>query len=510
MPERHRTFLGAGILLIVAAVACNELLLARLFSDDGHLGLPLRVAVWVFELALFSGGMFLVTNRKRLPFKLLTADRRALETILGAGILPRILFFLFQQPGNNDPHIEVVRYIVEHGSIPTAEKLVDAFHPPLYYLMAAPLAMLGPDKLVQCLSLALSLVNLWLLYSIISRTKLLRTYEGRCHALLLTALLPQFVIFGNFISNDALTFPLGTLMFLLSFRYIDTPSWKSLGLLGLGFGCGLLTKGFFLIWLPLALSVVLVVGIARSVPLKRQALAVGCFLLIGITIGSYKYVENTVHFGRPVLDNSVLKQGWIKFQQGTYQGPASLYDINVLKLVRYPFWSEHTSHSIPLLLYGTFWYGYIPYESNFSATRESPLTAVPRAIYLFGLGPTVLLALGVLSWLRRSRPFRFFSSKEPEEFRLHIRQALLVLTLLLNLVMVLIWGLKHDAWSFFQARLLFPSFLSFAVLYGAGYESFLAGREGVFSLLRGTVYIQYLLLAGYSAIELGVCALNTV
>ena len=32
------------------------------------------------------------------------------------------------------------------------------------------------------------------------------------------------------------------------------------------------------------------------------------------------------------------------------------------------------------------------------------------------------------------------------------------------------WGMKHDAWSFFQSRLVFPSFLSIAFGLGFGYE----------------------------------------
>jgi 4-amino-4-deoxy-L-arabinose transferase-like glycosyltransferase len=81
--------------------------------------------------------------------------------MLPVGILLRIVVFLFVAPINNDDHGEVVRLLVERGRFPALWDTLQAQHPPLYYLMAAPfLRATGSYKGVQLLSLAFSIATL--------------------------------------------------------------------------------------------------------------------------------------------------------------------------------------------------------------------------------------------------------------------------------------------------------------------------------------------------------------
>ena len=67
-------------------------------------------------------------------------------------------------PINNDDHGEVVRLLLQRGRMPTLWDTLQAQHPPLCYLLAAPLLRLtGGNKGVQLLSLVCSIATLLVL-----------------------------------------------------------------------------------------------------------------------------------------------------------------------------------------------------------------------------------------------------------------------------------------------------------------------------------------------------------
>ena len=191
-------------------------------------------------------------------------------------------------------------------------------------------------------------------------------------------------------------------------------------------------------------------------------------------VGSYKYAENYARFGTPFVSNDDIEQPWIADQGGTIQGWRSFVDVDVSKLVRRPSVSEETRHSVPLLLYGTFWYAYIDPESSFNATRARPLRMLPPALHLAGVIPTLVGFLGLAVALRSilsglSRAWR--RTVPADAFLGWLECGVLAGTLLAQVGLVVVWGVRHDAWSFFQARLVFPSFLAIAILFGLGLEA---------------------------------------
>jgi len=88
-----------------------------------------------------------------------------------------------------------------------------AYHPPLYYLMAAPiLEVYGTEKAVQFLSLCLSIGSLVILYILVFKSGLIRGRLPQLYSFLVVCFLPQFVTDTLWVSNDTLAIFLGALI----------------------------------------------------------------------------------------------------------------------------------------------------------------------------------------------------------------------------------------------------------------------------------------------------------
>ncbi len=497
-----KTVFGVGLLLITLGILLNEWLLVTFFSHDGAIEASTRIAIWSFDFLMILTGLLLLKYRNRISTNIFLEGDNSLKMILAGGILLRIIVYIFLGPHNNDNHFGVIEFVANNGAFPTPDLFGQAYQPPLYYFIAAPLAMLGSPKIVQLLSLVLSIANLGLLYHLIRTTKLLRDLGARRHVLLFAVLLPQFVIFSNFVSNDSLAFLFGTLIFIQAFRYIDRPTRANLFILSLILGVALLTKGTFLAFVPVLLALVVMTLFRQKAGVKQHLVALGIFSSIALTLGSYKYIDNTMNYGRPFVGRDEMGHEWVALQQGTYQGLKSIFDVNVIKLARHPSLSEQTKHSLPLLLYGTFWYSHIP-ESNFQATRRYPLSLLPGAIYLLGVVPTLLIVLGAGACFWRNKwPLSSFKSSDTV-FCLRLCEVVVVLISLSSLAVVVIWGLKHDAWGFFQGRMLFPGFFSIVILFGIGYETACRWQPALGKVLNSLLFVTYALLGSYFIVEIG-------
>jgi hypothetical protein len=228
--------------------------------------------------------------------------------------------------------------------------------------------------------------------------------------------------------------------------------------------------------------------------------ALAWFGLLAGLVGGYKFAENYRRFGTPVVSNDELEQAWLVHQQGTWQGPSSLLDVDVSKLVREPWIAESNRHSIPLLLYGTLWWSLID-ESNFEHTRALASGAIPRAIYVLALVPTLLMLVGAGSGLWMACHRACPPSAEEQSFRDRAVALVALLAVAGQSALVLSWGFKHDAWSFFQSRLAFAAFLSVALLLAWGFDA-LAGRARLARAGACAVLCLHLAFAAYYAAEI--------
>jgi 4-amino-4-deoxy-L-arabinose transferase-like glycosyltransferase len=423
-----------------------------------------------------------------------------MRALLYAGVLLRLVLFVPLYPINNDDHFGVIRYILREHALPPSDVLSQAYHPPLYYLLAAPFAALGGVRGAEVLSLLLSIANLWLLARFLDRTDLLERAGTRRHALALAAFLPQFVVFGLFVTNDTLSYLVGTAFLLVAFAYVERPRARSLAAVGATIGVGLLTKGTFLAFLPVAGVLVIAVGWRRRLPLRRVLAHAATCLVLALTLGSYKFVENYERLGRPIVHNLELPGHELFGQRGTIRGPSSFVTFDLPRLVAAPYGQRHVRHSVPMLLYATTWWPYVR-DSNFTRTRQPGWRLVASLLCLAGLVPTALGLVGLARLGARWRNVASVPSLPEAEYRELGMRLTAAGTLLATLGIVVAAGVKYDVWSCFQGRLLFPAILGALLLFAAGFDGVVARRPGTARWLHGAMAAAYLAFGAYYVVE---------
>ncbi len=423
-------------------------------------------------------------------------------SILAMGIVLRLIVFGSIGPLNNDNHLEVIQYIVNQGALPLSTQFNQAYHPPLYHLLASLFLYLsGSVKTVQSLSLILSIGTLALAHGLIRR---LPWISGRVKpwCLALIAFHPQFLTYTLFISNDTLAIFLGMLIFVQCWRFLNAPSLGNHALLGLWLGLGLLTKATFLSFIPPLVLCLLLAGAQGRLGRRSRAMGLACFLLIAAAVGSYKYVENAVYFGHPLLSNLDLNPQWARLQRPTCLGPSSLFDFNLFKLVSRPIVSSSTVHSYPLMLYATFWHSFIP-ESTYRSSL-TPFGIVGSLIYFMAIFPTLLIAIGAAGMMRSSAAIgRLAPEADPTGGlrKKRIFELTALLLLMFNIGLILAAGWKYDVWSVFQSRLFFPSYFAILLMFGRGLD-WAMRRAALDRLARAMLAILFALFAAYFAIEI--------
>lgn len=438
-------------------------------------------------------------RRVALPSDVLPRDG-GIRGLLYAGVLLRVVLFAPLYPTNNDDHFGVITYVLREHALPPSDVLSQAYHPPLYYLLAAPFAALGGVRGAEVFSLLLSVANLWLLARFIDRTQLITRTSTRRHALALAAFLPQFVVFGLFVSNDTLSYLVGTLFLLVAFAYLERPDAKRLAALGAITGIGLLTKGTFLAFLPLAPALVLAVGWRRRLPPGRILSGAALCLALALTLGSYKFVENHRLLGRRVVHNLQLPGFELKHQRGAIQGPASFVDFDLPLLLTAPSSPGRARHSVPTLLYGTTWWSYIR-ESNLTQTRRPGWRWVASLLFLAGLLPTALGIVGFARVLAGSRAVAGLRGLSQDAYLALGGWITAATTFLATLGIVIAAGVKYDVSSSFQGRLVFPATLGALLLFAGGFDG-VAGRWSRSAPgLHGAMAVAYAAFAAYYVVE---------
>jgi 4-amino-4-deoxy-L-arabinose transferase-like glycosyltransferase len=390
------------------------------------------------------------------------------RTLLWAGILVRVVTCLALAPENPDNHSEILDFIVAHKALPHALDLHESYAPPLYYILAAPLlALSGYLKVVQILSLVLAIGNLLVFYDLIYRQRIIENSTAQFFSFLLACFLPEFVTCSLFVSNDCLTFFLSTLSILLVYRFARDPTRKRLVVVALALGLGLLTKQSFLAFVPIWSALVFTFSLQNGVlgALRRTTI----FLIIVVSVGSYKFIENYRYYHDPFVNNMDARPtpAWVVEQRRSYRGWRSFADFDLTKLVASPSVSDLTNGSYPVLLYGTFWYQHNPI-SNFAWL--TPVNRLAQLIYLIATIPTLAFLIGAVGLIRRA-PELMINVQHAANLapKVAIRYASAA-ALVLNLGMLVVTVLKYHVWSIMDARLLYPSLFGGLVIFSSGVE----------------------------------------
>ncbi len=404
-------------------------------------------------------------GRSRRP----RAPLMTLLLILGIGL--RFLVFLGADIENPDPHLEVIQYIAQHHTLPISNVLNQSYHPPLYYVLMAPLWALWPSpQFIHFFSFVLSVINLLLIRRLLDHPLIAPDRMVRAIAFGFACFNEEFVMFSGYITNDTLAFLVGTLVFRAALQYIQTPDSKRLRNLGILIGVAMLTKATFLGVGPcLAVLVFLIESRKHTAKTPNVARALLVFCALWLVIGSYKYVENLITHGRPFVHNLDLHGlTWI-MQRPTWRGWETAYDLDIRAILRQPSIQMGNAPSYPLLMYASAWYPYVGHSFVLTPAFNN-FQWVPKMLYILGIVPTLIYLIGFVTggvWsLREIR-------RPTMDAALSQRRLLAMASLLMvipNVVVVLAAGVKYDVWSCFQSRLCMQSTMPIIMLFALGYD----------------------------------------
>lgn len=427
------------------------------------------------------------------------STKKKLLIILVFGVLLRASVFAYQRPFNLDRHIDAIKYIFENHRIPVAHTVGQSDHPPLYYVLAAMIYPLG-HKAIQFFSLTLSIATLYTIYRLILGLDFIQPAYVKIHCMLLASTLPQFIMISNYVSNDSLSFLLGTLLFSTIWRYIRNPSLKNLVLMAVCEGLGLLTKGAFLSFAPSLIFLILFVESWKKGGVGAAIKPLATFAVIILVLGSFKGMQNMAYHNRIVVMNNELEPAWMEDQRPTYIGLSTFYDINVLKLWSSPTLGEKTRHSFPLLFYSSFWYNYFPIESNFRGGL-SGYGFVGGVIYLLAIAPTLTILYGAATLIQLKKPD--FSGVGLDR---RLFEGLSLSMLISILIPVIHLALKYDIWSWANSRYLMTALFAIILVLNAGLRSIRERNPLLEKIILSVMTLLYLMFIAYYVIEISLVA----
>ena len=449
-------------------------------------------------------GAEIVTERTMSADPICNASEAVVRpsVLLGTGIALRLITFIFLNPENSDAHSSVISFIAQQGRLPHSGDLDQAYQPPLYYLLTAPIYHFSTSfKIVQAFSLLLSILTLLVFFRLIYCCDLINNAKARSYGFALVCFLPQFIAFQLFVSNDTLTIFLGACTIWCLHRFARSPGFWSISLLALVLALGLLTKATFLSYLPVVGFAVLFMWKQRTHSVKRSLGLAFVFVLTLAVATSYKEIDNYRQYGRAFMSNIDFRPGWAIQQEQTYQGMWSYVNVDLVTLLHSPSLSSSTKSAYPLMLYATFWYQHIP-ESSFIGSSHRPFTFLAEAIYLLAIVPTTVFVVG-MGTLTRNAPslLRRFRLEHPGDCRAFMISTSVGL-LTANLGIMLAAVVRYHVWSIMQGRLLFPSFFGIVAAFAVGVERVERIKWGE-RLLRFCITALCVLFVTYLVSEIG-------
>ena len=185
--------------------------------------------------------------------------------VLALAIVLRMLY-VAKTPFNTrshdeEAHLDYIRYIAQHWSVPPAQGGWEFHQPPLFYFVSALWWALGPalgrdqDMLILdlqfssfLLSIAIVALSFWI-------ASILFAHERRLERFLtvfLVGVCPGLLIASSLISNDLPSYLLGLAAMGFLLRWYRDGWWKDWYLLALVLALGLLTKLTLILFVPVA------------------------------------------------------------------------------------------------------------------------------------------------------------------------------------------------------------------------------------------------------------------
>ncbi|MEQ1849901.1 MAG: glycosyltransferase family 39 protein [Candidatus Peribacteraceae bacterium] len=272
-------------------------------DTGGMQGFNMIVARSDFWTSIMRTGFLLSTVLLLILFifrSVRTRESLWIISIVGAGIFVRLMYFdgtWFDERGNDlDGHIEYVKYVLSHWSIPPAISGWQFYQPPLYYFFAAGVAKIAflftsSDQIalraVHYVSTVLSCVQIWFFYQIAAL--LFRQPKQQLQRILFftfATFFPSFVIAGAQLNNDALLQFLAVLTILLLLKFWESRSSKHWFLICVVLGLSILTKSNALLLVP---GAVLTLLLLQRTNIRRKGVLMTAGMLITLCMTSWLY-----------------------------------------------------------------------------------------------------------------------------------------------------------------------------------------------------------------------------
>jgi hypothetical protein len=299
-------------------------------------------------------------------------------------------------------HIDYIRYILKHRTIPLATEGWSMFHPPLFYLLSAGLlevfrplfSLVGPFSIVKVFPFLCGLGNVWVAFFI--GRKIFRDDPVMTFWVVFSAgMIPMNIYMSAYIGNEPLLALLVSLSFLVIVQILRNPAapFRKFILLGILLGLALLTK-------ITALVVILVAGGFLALKLifldrlgvKKAAYRIAwVYSVIAIVAGWY-FLRNFIYLGHFYVIN------WNLPMQLWWQDPgfhSIRYYLGFGEALRHPFFSGF--HSFGDAIYSTFWGdAYNGGEGSFEIKYIIWNFKYMSIVYLLALPASLFFVLGLL------------------------------------------------------------------------------------------------------------------
>lgn len=308
---------------------------------------------------------------------------------------------------DSDGHLDYVEIVRTTHVLPLADRGLEMYHPPLYYvLQATVLGVAGVGAMDGLGALLMRLVHLALgivfLTSVAASLRLL--FPGpprrRLFGLLFVAFLPVQLYIFQFTSNEVLAIALGAVCFHACLRVVrgNEAGFRRELLLGVALGAALLAKQSALLLVPVMLAAVAWSAALRRDGGPRRALAaVSTVVVAALLIAGWHYARVWARFGDPFVANWDGRAAPVWWQDPGFRTPYDL--IHVVDAIRNPFFAA--SDGIVAGLYSSMWA-----DSYAAGVVDVRLEPPPWRMPLVALGPLLgvpLTATLVIGWLVSAR-----------------------------------------------------------------------------------------------------------
>jgi len=226
-------------------------------------------------------------------------------------------------------HVDYIRYIAEHHSLPMAGQGAEMFQPPLYYLLSAAwlgllhlsVADAGGIMALRILGLAIGIAHFAFVWAILRLLFSAECSKARW-GILLAACLPPMLYLSQYVTNETLAAMMVSACVWLTLRALkqERLEWKSCAGLGLCLGAALLAKSTALLVLPPILGALLWNWLEKRALSPAQWLArIGLIMALCALVGGWHYARLWIHYGSPLIGNWDPKLGFSWWQADGYR-----------------------------------------------------------------------------------------------------------------------------------------------------------------------------------------------